>query len=458
MNRRHFIEVVSAALVPALAPRGLAFEDGTWRAGAASVDITPRTSLWMAGFAARKEAARGTALPLHAKALALRAGATPPAVLVTVDLLGVTARLTSRLAAIVRERHGLERRQLLVNASHTHCGPVVDEQLSVAYDLSTTQWDAIRDYTAWLEGQLVAVVDRALANLQPVKIAYGRGSAGFAANRRVAFTPDGPVDRSVPVLRVDRPDGRPLAIVFGYACHNTTLQHTFVRYHGDYAGVAQAALERRHAGTTALFVAGCGADANPKPRGTEALVDAHGTSLADAVDAALASAVPLAPSFAAAYDTVNLPFVDRPARERWRAGLDIDPVYLRRYDALMGAVIAREGRLPPTQAEPLQVWRLGADLALVALGGEVVVDYALRLARDFPTVRVWAAGYSNDVFGYVPSRRVLEEGGYEGADAMVFYGRPGPFASTVEDLIHDGVRRLMSATWHDTPTATAPGR
>jgi hypothetical protein len=315
----------------------------------------------------------------------------------------------------------------------------------VAYDLSPAQWDAIREYTRWLERQIVGVVDRAVAGLQPARIAYGRGSAGFAANRRVAFGPDGPVDRSVPVLRIDRAAGGPIAIVFGYACHNTTLQHTFVQYHGDYAGVAQAALERRHRGATALFVAGCGADANPKPRGTVELVEAHGAALAEAVDSALASAAPLAPSLVTAYTTVDLPFVDARARERWRARLDIDPVYLRRYDALMEQVIARDGGLPLAQAEPVQVWTLGTDLALVALGGEVVVDYAIRLARDYPALRIWAAGYSNDVFGYVPSVRVLEEGGYEGADAMVYYGRPGPFARPVEDLIHAGVRRLMTA-------------
>ena len=85
----------------------------------------------------------------------------------------------------------------------------------------------------------------------------------------------------------------------------------------------------------------------------------------------------------------------------------------------------------------------GRGLTLVALGGEVVVDYALRLARDYPGERLWAAGYSNDVFGYVPSLRVLEEGGYEGGGAMIYYGRPGPFdvpwrsgsSATVRELV-----------------------
>ena len=163
-------------------------------------------------------------MPLHAKALALECGGQPTAVLVTVDLLGLTAGITGRVASLVQRRHRIRRADLLFNASHTHCGPVVDEQLSVAYDLSPEQWAAIRAYTAQLEDKLAAVVGSAISRLRPARLGYARDEAGFAANRRMKFTPLGPVDRSVPVLRVDGTDGAPIAVVFGYACHNTTLQ------------------------------------------------------------------------------------------------------------------------------------------------------------------------------------------------------------------------------------------
>jgi hypothetical protein len=439
MKRREFLAAVAAV---GLTARGTAGAAPAWRAGAATIDITPEQSLWMAGFARRTQPSQGAAMPLHAKALALRCGSQPTAVLVTVDLLGLTARITGRVASLVRRRHGIRRADVLFNASHTHCGPVVDEQLSVAYDVSPEQWAAIRAYTAGLENKLASVIGDAVSRLRPARLAYARDEAGFAANRRVAFNPPGPVDRTVPVLRVDGDDGGPLAVVFGYACHNTTLQDRFVQFHGDYAGVAQAALERRHPGTTALFVAGCGADVNPMPRGTLELVEAHGTALADAVDRALKAAAPIDPSMKTAYGTVDLPFASGPALDRWKSQLKIEDVYLRRHAAIMKAAIAREGRLPAVQPNPVQVWRLGPDLTLVALGGEVVVDYALRLAREFPARRMWVAGYSNDVFGYVPSVRVLREGGYEGGDAMIYYGRPGPFTEAVEELIVGEVRRL----------------
>jgi hypothetical protein len=443
MNRRDFLSAASTAL---MAPSFVHAQPGApWKGGVAKVDITPEHSLWMAGFARRKEPSQGIALPLHAKALALQAGGRRPVVLVTVDLLGLTARITGRVAALVERRHRIPRANVLLNASHTHCGPIVDEQLSVAYGLTPEQWAAIRMYSAGLEEKLAAVIGDALSRLGPARVAYAQGQAGFAANRRVAFTPEGPVDHSVPVLRVETPDGAPIAIVFGYACHNTTLGDTFVQFHGDYAGVAQAVLEQRHPGATALFVTGCGADANPKPRGTLELVQAHGTALADAVDRALPGADSVAPALVTAYSVVALPFVGDQARERWRKQLKIDEIYLERHAAVMKAAMLRDGRLPKVQPNPVQVWLIGPDLTLVGLGGEVVVDYALRLTREHPRRRMWVAGYCNDVFGYVPSLRVLREGGYEGGDAMIYYGRPGPFTDQVEDLIVREVRRLMEA-------------
>jgi hypothetical protein len=447
MHRREFLTAVAAL---GLTSRGAAFSTPSWQAGVATIDITPERSLWMAGFAARTQASQGTAMPLHAKALALKCGNQPTAVLVTADLLGLTAGITDRVAALVQRRHRIRRANLLFNASHTHCGPVVDEQLSVAYDLSPEQWSDIRTYTSQLEDKLAAVIGEAVTHLRPAQLGYARDEAPFAANRRVGFVPLGPVDRTVHVLRVGGADGAPMAVVFGYACHNTTLPPTFVQFHGDYAGVAQAVLEQRHSGTTALFVAGCGADANPAPRGTVENVDAHGTALADAVDRAMKAPSPVPASLHTAYDTVDLPFASEANREQWRGRLKIDPIYMQRHAALMKAAIDRNGRLPSAQADPVQVWRFtsesksgAAGFTLVALGGEVVVDYALRLAREYPGRRMWIAGYSNDVFGYVPSLRVLREGGYEGGDAMIYYGRPGPFSDAVEELIVGKARRLI---------------
>ena len=439
LDRREFLlTVAAAAAFPATlnTPR--------WRVGLATIDITPPLGVWMGGYAARKEPARGIAQPLHAKAMAVADSGGRRAIIVTIDVLGLTGPAVDRIASEVRRRYGLPRERLLLCSSHTHSGPIIRDQLAVAYDLTPSQWDDIRASTRRIEGQVVEAIGQALASMQPARLRWAHGKAGFAANRRAAINPDGPVDHSVPVLAVERRDGSLAGLLFGYACHNTTLPPSFVSYHGDYAGVAKAELERRHPGVTALFIQGCGADANPQPRGTVDLVEQHGRELADAVDSALGEAVEISGPLRAAFATVSLAYAPAPTSDDWRRKLADSNVYVQRHAQMMLDVIAREGRTVAAEPAPLHVLRLGS-FALAALSGEVVVDYALAIKRKYGS-GTWVAAYTDSVFGYVPSVRVLREGGYEGGDAMLYFGRPGPFADTVEATVLNGVDMLMAAT------------
>lgn len=255
--------------------------------------------------------------------------------------------------------------------------------------------------------------------------------------------PDGPVDQSVPVLEVQAADGKLLAVMFGYACHNTTL--SFQQFCGDYAGYAQEYLEEAHPGTVALFVMGCGGDQNPYPRGKLELAQQHGRALANAVEAALTVTQKQAVKgpVKVAMGNVALPFALPPpktelekmaaSKNRWEAA----------HASLQLKKLEVEGKLAESYDYPVQVVKLGSDFTLVALAGEVVVDYALRLKRELTTEStIWVAGYSNDVMGYIPSRRVLEEGGYEAGGAMLYTAHPGPWRPEVEELIIGKVHEL----------------
>ncbi len=437
ISRRAFIAAAAGAAAAAARPAAA----DRWRAGTARADITPTPGIWMAGFAARTSAATGTALPLHARALALERG-RQRLVLLTVDLLGVTSAMRQRTGAALQRTHGLAPESWMLAASHTHCGPVVDDQLSVAYALDAEARARIARYTADLEATLARIAGEALDALGPASLHFGRSQTGFGANRRVQFQPRGPVDHTVPVLRIAGDSGRTLAIVFGYACHNTTLQAGMTEFHGDYAGVAAREIERRHPGAQAMFLAGCGADVNPAPRGTLALVEQHGGALAAAVAGALEASRPVDGDVSAGTEIVELPFAPFPGRAEWQSRARSEDVYVRRHAELMLQRLGRDGQLEAAHREPVQVWRLG-PLGLVALGGEVVTDYALRLTREHPSSTLWVAAYANDVSCYIPSRRVLDEGGYEGGGAMIYYGRPGPFDSTVEERLVTATARLM---------------
>lgn len=423
-----------------------------WQAGTAKTIITPDDSIWLAGYAGRSEPARGAAQELWGKALALEDDSGKRLVLVTLDLLGTSAELTRRISRKAGERYNLERSAILFNSSHTHSGPVLDGVLEIAYQIDEEQWQKIRSYTRKLEDQLVDLIGSAIENLTSARISYGTTRVGFAVNRRVetpngyviGVNSEGPVDHTVPVLRVEDSNGEVRAVVFGYACHNTTGTGGNLRYHGDYAGSAQKWLEERNPGMTALFVTGAGADANPVPRGTLELADTHGVDLGRAVeDTLVEDLMPLESVAAAAYTEVDLEFDDAPGREEFEQRLNEDNIYRVRHAREMLKIINREGSLPGTYPYPIQVWRLGNRLTLVALAGEVVIDYSLRLKGELGEEGLWVAGYSNDVPAYIPSRRILREGGYEADTSMLYYGKPSRFATSIEDTIVETVHKLI---------------
>jgi hypothetical protein len=437
-NRRTFLMILAAGIGFSTVGAALAAD---WKAGVATVKITPPTSLAMAGYAARNKPSEGVAQDLWAKALALEDSQGNRLLIVTMDLIGVDRQLRDWLAQQVQEKHGLKPADLLMNVSHTHCGPALDvDDIPATMDASLKT--ALQEYREKLKEKLAGLAGEAVSRLAPAQLDYLHARCGFAMNRRRptpkgyqnAPNSEGPVDHDVPVLRVQDGAGKLRAVLFGYACHNTCMGD--YKFRGDYAGYAQQYLEEQHPGTTALFMLGCGGDQNPYPRRTEMWTQTHGRSLATAVEAAL-DTVPRAihgPLQTALGEAV-LEFPPSPSREelekaaatRKRPAADHAARLLKELDA--------NGKIRTTYAAPVQVIRFGNELTLVALPGETVVDYSLRLKRELAGPAVWVAGYSNDVFGYLPSLRVLQEGGYEAADAALWGSLPGAFAASVEERI-----------------------
>jgi len=424
----------------------------SWKAGVASVVITPERSMWMAGYAARTKPSEGKIHDLHAKALALEDAEGNRLVIVTSDLIGIPRELRDRVEKEARERYRLPPESLLLSASHTHCGPELRAwRGSQPWDLPPEQIRLSEEYFESLREKLLLLVTQALDNSAPARLACAHARAGFAMNRRlktdggfvIGLNPDGPVDHDVPVLRVDTPEGKLQAVLFGYACHNTTLD--FFQFCGDYAGFAQEYLEESHPGTAALFVAGCGGDQNPYPRRTLELAQQHGRALANGVEAALISPPrPIQGPLRLALDEVTLELAEPPSREQLEKQAKSADKYERQHAQALLDELEKTGKIRSTYPYPVQVVRFGGELTLVALASEVVVDYSLRLKAELPGEPVWVAAYCNDVFGYVPSVRVLQEGGYEARGAVRYYGTvPTPFAPSVEKLVVDKVHELV---------------
>lgn len=389
----------------------------TPRAGAAKVDITPDGPVWMSGYASRTKPSEGVEQRIWAKALAIEDGSGGRVVIVTTDLIGLPQSLSDRVSASAADKYRLGRAQLLLNSSHTHTGPMVEGNLSPMAPKDPAELARIREYTLKLHDKMLEVIGAAIGNWQPARLSFEFGEAKFASNRRVKTAkgwanqqnPDGPVDHRVPVLRVTGRDGQILALLFGYACHNTTATGEHYKISGDYAGYAQADLERRFPGATALFVTLCAGDQNPYPRGKYELAEQHGKTLG--AEVARVAALPM-----------------RPVSGKVKSAFKMTRLALENMQQV---------------DYPVQAVRFQRGFTLIALGGEVVIDYVKILGGMFPKEPLVVAGYSNAVMAYIPSKRILDEGGYEGGDSMVWYGLPTKWAADVEERVKDAAADVM---------------
>ncbi len=424
-----------------------------WQAGTAASTITPADPIWMSGYASRNHVAEGQLTDLWAKALVLEDEEGERIAAVTLDLVGIDLGTSNAIRDLVRERFEIDSAHLALFSSHTHSGPVVRGNLFTMYALSEEDAQRITDYSDFLVNEVADTVGRALDDLESVTVSRGLGSAGFAVNRRNNREPDvpmlreqgllvGPVDHDVPLLVVHDEAGALKALLFGYACHATVLSG--YDWCGDYPGYAMMELEERHPGCVAMFWAGCGADQNPLPRREVELAMDYGKQLAEAVDETLSRTLtPLEPSLSVEFAEVSLNLSLVPTQEELQEtqATSTNVYETRRAEYLLG-LLEDDGEIPATYPYPVQTWRIG-DVAFVTLGGEVVVDYSLRIKLERDPATTWVAGYANDVMAYIPSLRVLREGGYEGGGAMVYYGLPSPWSEDVEELIIEEVDRQL---------------
>jgi hypothetical protein len=415
-----------------------------WKAGVAATAITPAEPMWLAGWAARREPATGKSTELFAKALALQDVEGSSVLIITADLIAIPREVAQQVSAQLEAQWGIPRDRILFNASHTHTGPEVRPDKVPFFEIPAEYAAKIGPYVSGLVEKMVSVSAAALESLQPVTLTLREAKADFAHNRRC---PEGPHDPDVPILEVTRNDQKPLALVFGYACHNLTLPPSFCQFHGDYAGVAQRHLEEAFPGATALFLAGAGADQDPFPRGASEWAEQHGRALGLAVQRSFENrGRVVSGQFGVAFREVPLDFAPVPAVETLAMDLQSDdPPRRRKAEFLLSALKAKRP-LPVAYPCPVQVLRFGEELLLIALGGEPTVEYALQFKAKFAGPLVWVAGYCNDMFGYVPTRRIQREGGYEAGRAMLWSALPGPFTETVEERVVQAVEGLVEET------------
>ena len=450
-GRRHLACLFLLILVSGLT--GTVLGEGTWKAGVAKAIITPEKSVWLAGYGSRR-APDGKLHDLWMKALALEDTGGRRVVLVTSDFQGVPKSMSDRVFEQLARKLKLERHQVMLTFSHNHCGPRLGDDLVDYYPFDEEQVKLIDEYTTEMVAKCVAMVEESLSKLAPARLQQGEGKTTFAVNRREnreADVPEllakglplkGPVDHAVPVMTVTRPDGKLEAVLFGYACHPTTL--SFLTWCGDYPGFAQLEIEQQHPGAMAMFVNTCGGDQNPLPRRSVELCQRYGHMLSVAVEEVLKQDLqPISPGLRTAFEYVDLPYLKVVEREELVAWQDDGNAIKKRWAARMLKKLLDGEKFSTSYPYPVHAWQLGDEMLVIGMGAETVVDYALRFKKEFGP-GTWVCGYADDMIAYIPSRRVWEEGGYEGGSRLYEYGRPAlRWGGDTEDLIARSVHQLV---------------
>ncbi|MCE9524872.1 MAG: neutral/alkaline non-lysosomal ceramidase N-terminal domain-containing protein [Planctomycetales bacterium] len=447
------ITTVATGVSSLLANWGFAEEKQAWKAGVAKAIITPEKAVWLAGYGS-KRVPDGKLHDLWMKALALEDTAGKRVVLITSDFQGVPKGMSDLVFEQLQKLYKLERQHVMLTFSHNHCGPRLGDDLVDYYPVEAEQVELVKEYTALMVTKVVALVGEALSKLAPASLQIGEGKATFAVNRRnnkeaeipallAKGTPlVGPVDHSVPIMTVTRPGGQLEAILFGYACHPTTL--SFLTWCGDYPGFAQLELEKSHPVTTAMFVNTCGGDQNPLPRRSVELCQKYGHMLAVGVEEALHQPLkPVSSGLRTAFELIDLPYLKTVTRDDLSPLLQDTNAIRARWAARMLQKLDGGEKFPAAYPYPIHAWQLGKEMLVIGQGAETVLDYALRFKKEFGP-GTWVCGYVDDMIAYIPSRRVWEEGGYEGGSNLYEYGRPAfRWGGDVEVRIAASVKKLV---------------
>ena len=393
---------------PGTGTEGAALPEGAVLVGMAEIDITPDFPVRLAGYAGRMDEAGEVVARLWAKALAIGGDSGDgPAVLIMLDNCSATAKLTHDVSARLKEKAGVKPERCVVVSTHDHSAPLLPGFAPWHYTkaMPPEHLAHMNRYFRELTERLERVALDALASRKPGYLAWSQGTVTFGSNRRrlengkwVGFVrgseahSPGPVDHSLPVLRVTDLKGKLLGVVANYACHCTTTRGSFNAIHGDWAGYAQKAIQADHPGTVAMITIGCGADVGPYPNGTLEIAQQYGRELAGEVNRLLQGDFkPLDPKLTARRKTIEVPLGALPTREELQRRADDEHLRLGARDVARHflRLLERDGQLRKSFDYPITTWTFGDDLAMVFLPGEVTVDYALRLKRELDGSRLW---------------------------------------------------------------------
>lgn len=422
--------------------------------GLSKTDITPPIGIFLAGYANRLQPSEGVYLPLSTTAIAIDDG-QHASIIVGAEILGFYEH-TQCVRQRIGEKTGLQPHQIILNGSHTHCGPVLRE-------VDRERHGNIDDhYIEQLIEKVAICAHQAWQNREPSILKFGTSTCDFAINRRLPDengifqmrpNPNGPIDHTVSVLTIETPTGQTKGVLFSYACHPTSRGELLIG--GDYVGFALQHIEQNN-NLIACFMQGCAGDIKPRPTDTTATtftprtieqVQQIGKQLGQAVQNVLQSPTlsPIDGELQITNQIISLE-MESVTHTQIEAGLkdtnNVIQQWAKHFKNLKDTHTPINTQIP----FEIQTLAIGNAWALVAFAGEISVEYALRLKKDLKPYFHHAiiCAYANHIIGYVPAKRQIPEGGYEVWTNQYHLKRPGPYIENTEDIICDTAINLLT--------------
>jgi hypothetical protein len=405
-------------------------------AGIAAADITPAAGFEMWGAAGRKGFAESALDPLQSRVLVLR-GAGSSLALVALDLGRTFSReQMDRVRSAVRRSAGIN--YVIFTASHTHTGPNI---LDDGY-ITEGRWEpgALR--------RIIAAIEEAARNTQPVRIGVGLGASYVGFNRQdgparplpnnVAGVRTAPQDPIVTVIRIDDSSGHPLAILAHYAAHPVVLNH-LTQYSADFPGaMAEFVRTQWKAKPLVFFLQGACGDINTHEVASGRAIEARKAGIAlGRVVARVSRQIQTETGSGSLQITEDeLSFPARWNLDKLRS-MNAPPTY---YQWL--ATGRPLGYPPATVTAPVMTVLIDRALAIVTMPGEPYVDLQIDLRERLPEVDTILLGYANGYLGYLPTlRAAARDGTYYGANAWPTIVAPGG----PERMLDRGIVRVLGS-------------
>jgi len=378
------------------------------KGGCARVDITPRASVWLAGYGSRNKPSDGIADKLYARTLVLDDGQNKIAI-VSADLLWVPLKITAEIRREVKEKIGVPEKNVLICATHTHFGPKIDRITKNWPDTPASEID--ESYVQTLKKKIVDSILTANKKMKDVKLGATKGEIPeIVYNRRtkrsdgsVAMTfrlppadPNlifGPIDPEVCILRVEDMSGELACAIVNYACHPVSGakdKDKFYFISADYPGYTAQVVEQVEGGIC-LFALGTAGNMNPNRIGRKDPRAEIGKALGGEVLRRI--------QFVSTSSEVTLKALKKPVTMPIKKTLPPDR-------------IIDVDKTKKTLTTEIQLLRIG-DIYILGLPGEVLVEIGLDIKTRAGIENLFIISLSNDACGYVCHREAYKEGGYE---------------------------------------------